>query len=163
MIEPRHRVSGERAERVVGGRLLPPGRANFAEETGERRLRDDNVRGAPLREELVAVLLDEARVHVALDELGVRGQLHEEVDVRVQADDVVLGEARAQLPQGARPVRAPHDELRDHRVVVHGHLVPLPHAYHQSRRWRIKLLRARFQHVLPVSMRTSSPALGVVR
>ena len=57
------------------------------------------------REQRLLVPRDELGVDVAGHELGVAGQLHQEVDVGVEAGDVEVGQRGAQPHQGRRSVR----------------------------------------------------------
>ena len=68
---------------------------------------------------LGVVLIDEARVEVAADEAGVRQQRGLEGDVALHALDDKAVERLAHAGNGVIAVFAVHDELGNHRVVVH--------------------------------------------
>eukprot|EP00672_Neobodo_designis_P009204 CAMPEP_0174878804 /NCGR_PEP_ID=MMETSP1114-20130205/82940_1 /TAXON_ID=312471 /ORGANISM="Neobodo designis, Strain CCAP 1951/1" /LENGTH=759 /DNA_ID=CAMNT_0016114193 /DNA_START=142 /DNA_END=2421 /DNA_ORIENTATION=+ len=75
------------------------------------------------RQELVLVLLDELGGDAAGEEGAVLEAALAEVDVGVDARDVVVVERDAEAAERGGAVGAPDDELRDHRVVVDEHLV----------------------------------------
>eukprot|EP00042_Codosiga_hollandica_P056848 m.828564 g.828564 ORF g.828564 m.828564 type:complete len:303 (-) comp59439_c0_seq1:167-1075(-) len=71
------------------------------------------------------VLLNELGGDKPILELGVSGQVAEEVDVGVQPTNVVLGEGSVQLRKRRSTIRSPDYQLGDHGVVVHGHGIAL--------------------------------------
>mmetsp|Transcript_9290 Transcript_9290/g.32182 ORF Transcript_9290/g.32182 Transcript_9290/m.32182 type:complete len:294 (-) Transcript_9290:129-1010(-) len=81
-----------------------------------------------LLEELTRVLWDEVGVKVALQELVVLQDVAQEGHVVGQVRDMEVSQRPAHLAHGVRPVLALGDHLRDHRIVVVCHGVPLPHA-----------------------------------
>ena len=68
---------------------------------------------------------DELCVDVALDELRVGGEVHQEVDVGRQSRDIELRQTGSKFEKRRVSVGSPDNQLGDHGVVVYTHFVAL--------------------------------------
>ena len=75
-----------------------------------------------------AMALDEARVGLACQECLVANDALEECEVGLHAQQCRPGKRRLHAPCRFRAVVAPDDELGDHGIVEHAHLVAFAHA-----------------------------------
>src|SRR5690606_41139446 len=73
----------------------------------------------------VQVLVEVGGVDTAFDDARVPYQALQEGHVRLRPDHFAVGQGLAQAGEGARAVGVVHDQLGDHRVVVHGDRVAL--------------------------------------
>eukprot|EP00754_Rhynchopus_humris_P021547 Rhum_TRINITY_DN14749_c16_g1::Rhum_TRINITY_DN14749_c16_g1_i1::g.116667::m.116667 len=114
--EERLRAEGAEGER---GRVLRQLRRNLPEDA-----HGELARGQQLAvEQHLLVVLDEVGRHLARGELRVRDRRAEEVDVRRDADDVVLRQRHVHGLKRLGTRLGVHNQLGDHRVVVHEHVV----------------------------------------
>lgn len=90
------------------------------------------VRGSCILEEVLFVLLNEASLHLALDELGMLSDSLDEADVGVQANNLVLLKGSAEATESIVTVLAMDNQFGDHGVVVNADLISLDEACLQT-------------------------------
>ena len=107
-------------------------------------------------ETLAVVFGNKAGVEVARHKLGVRQQSGLERNIAADAADHKGVERFSHLGDSFEPVPAVHDELGDHRVVVHRNLAAVLHAGVYAH--TLQLSRIRSKHGFLRRLKTHQPA-----
>ena len=127
VIQSSHGINSKGIVRIRRRFLLCGSGLDFVKQRSQNSLANQLVGDGSFGKQLTVVLFDKVGVHIPFDEFLVSRELHQEINVGIQTDNVVLGKAGSKLAQGTGPILAPHHQFGNHRIVVDRYFVSLTH------------------------------------